>query len=566
MAKIDLTDSERYERILRGPTLPVYSITKSSQNIPGEIFTSEFDYQTTFYATYHIDSHPQPHHPLPTSSQSPPSPLRPRSLKASPNLHPAPIPEPSPDHSLHLPKDSYQRFVNLLPLKKNKNKAKTLKQASDTALTSATGSALPIKNKVSTNILKGSVLRPSFTRSSNSNHRNENGDDVKIRDEVADLGRHQTRPNNFHPRVAPPLVSSSSYYPEHHSPPRTTSPTGEHAHSGEHANNEDEETLPSPSLDSQQSSSTTIPPHIIHSRLMGWKLTSPERRKELIQIFKNIHSSENHEQEEFVPEEVLEERKRVFKRQTDAYESTINRISSNTKNKLKYSIKSEKKFTSTSDQLRVITTKDARRLDQSNDPFQHFLQQKNQNNLTKNLLQEGGASGKGSDEALLDNLTSKWGFSSTMMKPILPDYQNRARDPKILFEHPDRMELLESAASIEKAASKTISNNLELSKHSSHRTLRLPSMDPNAPLEQKLTKVVSEPFLREISVRSANRKKRELAEERKLMEDSAKNIKKDVEKTPLISIDLIGATSSQGMEKEVAENGQKEEVELGREL
>jgi hypothetical protein len=142
------------------------------------------------------------------------------------------------------------------------------------------------------------------------------------------------------------------------------------------------------------------------------------------------------------------------------------------------------------------------------------MKQKEIENQMKSLKRQQG------DE--LDEMTSKWGFGSRMMsKPIVPTFQQSNRDPSQLFVHPDRMELLQTARSIEKAAAKTVTTNLEISGSNVGRTLaRLSSnVESKEVSVDKMTKVISEPYLREMTIRSANRKKRELQEERKKMEE-----------------------------------------------
>lgn len=68
---------------------------------------------------------------------------------------------------------------------------------------------------------------------------------------------------------------------------------------------------------------------------MGWKLTSPERRKELIELFDNIRQENSlHSQgqgEEYqgtnlrktMTEEEYQEALRIARRQTEAYEETV---------------------------------------------------------------------------------------------------------------------------------------------------------------------------------------------------------------------------------------------------
>ena len=87
--------------------------------------------------------------------------------------------------------------------------------------------------------------------------------------------------------------------------------------------------------DSITTSNQLIPPHVIHNRLMGWKLTSPERRKELIDLFDHIHQENsidsNRKEEDIIynqkkstmTEEEYQEALRIAKRQTEAYEETI---------------------------------------------------------------------------------------------------------------------------------------------------------------------------------------------------------------------------------------------------
>jgi hypothetical protein len=622
MAVKDLSDPHRYDRILAGPSLPVYSITKSSQYQPGQIFTAELDYKTRFYATFHIDS-------ADTSSPT----LRGKHYSSQNHqLDPVPqsfIPASCQEYRLDeqsfpLPAQSDNRFHNVIPIKtvkqdtkgqrtKNKNKNNPLELADETAM--------PV-HKPSTNFLRGTVLKPSpHSKVFSSTPDTSTTAPGNWRDgsRVSHSGGHglypsssnlsQRPPSNFHPRVPPPVAHapstptstvprgiSSPHRSSSHSrpssppilvpspaPPRRAPPA--HSATGS-AVSADDDTLPSASLVSASSSLTSLPPHIIHSRLMGWKLTSPERRKELIQLFEDVRhqgaegGGGGGEEERELSEEILEERKRVMKRQTEAYKATVNRQSVKMKNKMKYSLHSLGSLQQQQQQTKRGVVAGARvegssseyplalpsheaatryrnnhaspALTSSTDPFQALIEKKKQKEMAMNRALSNdalshihataaAASGNGLDAEALESLSSKWGFSAAtsgfgsgtglLMKPVLPEYQTKARDPKLLFEHPDRMELLDSAASIEKAASRTISSNLEkqagaaASSAQRSRGQRLPQTlgaegeeqkeREQKEREQKLSKAVSEPFLRELSVRSANRKKRELAEERK---------------------------------------------------
>jgi hypothetical protein len=585
MAQKDLSDSQRYDRILAGPSLPVYSITKSSQHQPGQIFTPELDYKTKFYATFHIDpSHEISFH-LPSSSSSPT--LRGHHTEPSP---PAFLPASCQeyqleDQSLPQPDQSYNRFHNVIPIKKLKQdlrdqkKKKSLEQTEETAL-------LPI-HKPSTNFLRGAVLRPSAHSKPSAATGTPAAADHGLNSSSSNLS--QRPPVNFHPRVPPPSTptSATAGAPSPHrssSQPRpispSTSPPAPTRRPPPLAGDDD-------TLQSSSSSLTSLPPHIIHGRLMGWKLTSPERRKELIQLFEDVRQSsqpgDDTDPRGELPEEVLEERRRVMKRQTEAYKATINRQSAKMKNKLKYSIQQSKRVAGSSEYPLAMASHGAATRYRNNhatptlstDPFQPLIERKKQKEMamTKALSSDALShiQPTSGDPDGLETLTSKWGFSSpatavALMKPILPEYQTKARDPKLLFEHPDRMELLDSAASIEKAASRTISSNLEkaaaaaASSSQRARGRKLPTMGttdssvgagagagvPPSDLQQqqqrereqqKLTKAVSEPFLRELSVRSANRKKRELAEERKEM----------MEKDQFVSVPMVRPVSSEGV-------------------
>ena len=70
--------------------------------------------------------------------------------------------------------------------------------------------------------------------------------------------------------------------------------------------------------------------HSVHNRMMGWKLTSPKRRKHLLRLLKDMTDYRSAEGSILVKSdtEMLEEQrrqKRVDKRQTDAYANSISR-------------------------------------------------------------------------------------------------------------------------------------------------------------------------------------------------------------------------------------------------
>jgi hypothetical protein len=532
-AKRDPSDGQRYDRLLQGPQLYPFAITKSSKYCPGQIFTPELDFKTRMYATYAIDD-AEAVSTLPNKRPTAQISHLPNQQQLLFPLKPSSADEFLVNDEIPPPDLSYNKFACVIPPKRlEKEISSSTKHGPESELAASLNTSLPI-HKPSTNFLKGSALKATATLTRPPNETLSAPPSTVLSSSPSTLPQQYHQPMSRHPR---PTRSEPHPKREGHGPVR----------------DDDESTTALPtSIYSSSTSLSSLPPHIIHSRLMGWKLTSPERRKELIQLFEDVHLPSDQEARDGngtggLDGSVVREKRRVLKRQTNAYEVTIARIASKTKSKMKYSL-SESKFLSLASEPPppVITSHFAtRRPDPSSDPFKALLESKDTNRL---LLDGGGGElfhqikateDEGQSQAL-ENLTSKWGFAAArpLAKPVVPEYQSRSRDPKTLFEQADRMELLESAASIEKAASKTISTNLELTRHSSHRPLRLPSMDPNSPpgaasssagQEQKVNKVVGEPFLREMTVRSASRKKRELAEERRGLESPNKERARGVE-------------------------------------
>lgn len=86
----------------------------------------------------------------------------------------------------------------------------------------------------------------------------------------------------------------------------------------------------SSSLLSEGAPQPSYPAHQIHSRMMGWKLTSPERRKDLLHLLETVNLStasmteeELRQHKQTVEDKGLRRIKHVAKRQAEAYEHTV---------------------------------------------------------------------------------------------------------------------------------------------------------------------------------------------------------------------------------------------------
>jgi hypothetical protein len=269
----------RFEKAFSGPSFSAVEVTKSSYHCPGQIFTLDTDYKTRAYATYAVDDPDAIRISKPAAfGEGPrPIPVAKNTTIAIPGGRPASVSKESRNASCRI------------PFKKVKD-VKVIER--DNRVTSA---GFPLDQMPKVAKFKGGC----FTT---------------------------MKANN-------PMPQTEPFVPPEYNPNLSASSAGENKYkntaTGEH-----------PSTSSSELSS--LPPaHQIHNRMMGWKLTSPERRKELLSMLEHAQLSASTVEDNSdviaaisgrgnvtgrrpgTGEGDLEEARRIAQRQAEAMEVTI---------------------------------------------------------------------------------------------------------------------------------------------------------------------------------------------------------------------------------------------------
>ena len=282
----------RFEKAFSGPAFSAVVISKSLEHCPGEIFTSDTDYKTRQYATFAVDdpdAAPRSHVYAPALGADHTG--RPRMTVLKKATLGAPLVRP-----LSAAKESRNASCKL-PFKKTTKELKRIPTTDDAPQPS-----------VFTATPQPTALRGSYL----------------------------SKPKIY---VDPQTDHNSLILPEYH--PLSSSEGGGAGRTTRHGRSGG----PPPGLsDSTSELSGLPPPHQIHNRMMGWKLTSPERRRELLRMLENAQLSASTVEEDdhqgvldamggraaqaFTPGEAKQlqgrdEARRIAQRQAEAIEMSI---------------------------------------------------------------------------------------------------------------------------------------------------------------------------------------------------------------------------------------------------
>ena len=228
----------RFEKVFSGPSFSAVVVAKSSDYCPGQIFTLDTDFKTRQYATYVVDD--------PDAS---------RTSKHS-----------TPPYAGHLPITQLKKTVLLAPTERPHSaanegrsasckipckRAKDVKRFPSPDKPPPRSGLPPPQNTTAT--LRGSYLSKPRTA------------------QGPQTDQHTTSLPEYHA-----LSSSSDANDDTHK---------KKAHGGTR------NVMTGESSNSSSEISGLPPAHQIHNRMMGWKLTSPERRRELLSLLEHAQLS-----------------------------------------------------------------------------------------------------------------------------------------------------------------------------------------------------------------------------------------------------------------------------------
>lgn len=201
-----------------------------------------------------------------------------------------------------------------------------------------------------------------------------------------------------------------------------------------------------------------LPSHQIHSRMMGWKLTSPERRRNLLNMLEktDLSTASLTEVETFrksKSEKFLGYKNTVSKRQSEAYERSVRRLALHQNKDFKRVQEELHKRRAKENKLRSF--KDV--ATDCVDPFHKIKATQNSRFEEKRGIRNTEVTqkvkSKSQSQIPSDNADQCIWDSFPAERCISPSFQTVNRNPRALLNPAERMELLSNARDVESSAS-----------------------------------------------------------------------------------------------------------------
>mmetsp|Transcript_515 Transcript_515/g.912 ORF Transcript_515/g.912 Transcript_515/m.912 type:complete len:511 (+) Transcript_515:152-1684(+) len=492
----------RFEKAFSSPSLSGVVVSRSSEYCPGDIFTPETDFKTrelAIYAIDDIDASPSPAHPSHRHASRPLSPIYHRTKPSTTGD----VSDKLKNMTVTLPEDvpTPKLIVGAsckFPAKKSKDQLKAIKKEPvPRPAAHSIQHQLPTKKRAP-NCLRGSKFSTSRTSQPKPlvpNNRNNGQGNNHIGPEESLA-------------AALAAVSTASL------PKDRTGILGD------------------------LSSSSTVsdddaPSHLIHGRMMGWKLTSPDRRKELLHLLHESSDGGSHEEsnEEYMTEEEYKEYLRVVKRQTQAYEESINRLTYKQRKNFKASqthVEKRRREIKTGVSSHDFRSSLRQRplspsVHHAVDPFAEVevsvrsrrgrtpaasvaREMRCRDNTEKSSQEKSSSIDSANDTTGVAGMAVGWGFAPSgapELKAPVPPFQTCVRSPRSLLNPADRMELLEHAKSVEKTTQVSASDALAVADIANSQKPAFMHQDlPQSP-EARIKDAASavEPYLRKVATR-----------------------------------------------------------------